>query len=417
MKRKFIFAFIFTLVIFSTSVLGVNTDNLSISSPSCLLIEESTDTIIYEKDSNVKMYPASTTKILTALLTLENGNLSDVVTVSHEAISELEGGYVTMYISEGEELTVEQLLNILLVPSGNVAGNVLAEYVSGSIDNFVSLMNNRAIELGCTNSHFTNPYGKHDVAHYSTAHDLYIIAKSAMKYDMFREIVCKTSYVLAPTNKHSKNDRTLYSTNDLIKPSSSSYFEDAIGIKTGYTSQAKDCLVAAASKNNLTFYAIVLGAEKNGSGISYRYIDCKKLFDFAFNNYMFRTIRSKDSVVETVEVQGGTNSTKNLNVVIDNTVSALISSDDMYTSFIPEVSIDNLSAPINKGDIVGSISYNINGTIYSSNLIAETNVDKSYLFILVDIGIIIAILIMIKFVISPKKHKNSRKKCKKNYRY
>ena len=415
MKRKFIFVFIFMFLFFSTSVLGVTTDSLSISSPSALLIEESTDFVIYEKNSNVKMYPASTTKILTALLTLENGNLSDVVTVSDNAVSEIEGGYVTMYISKGEELTVEQLLNVLLVPSGNVAGNILAEYVSGSISSFVDLMNKRASELGCTNSHFTNPYGKHDDNHYSTAHDLYLIAKAAMKYDVFREIVCKTSYVLEPTNRHSKNDRTLYSTNDLIKPSSASYYEYAIGIKTRYTSQAKDCLVSAATKDNMTFYVIILGAEKNSSGVSYRYIDSKKLYDFAFKNYLFRTVKSKDSIVKTVEVQGGTNSTKNLNVVIDSTISALISSDDIYTSFIPTISINELSAPISKGDVIGSISYDINEVTYTANLIAESNVDKSYVFIVVDIGIVIAILILIKIVISPKKHKKY-KKSKKNYK-
>ena len=419
MKKKILLFFIFSLFIFSTSVFGVSTNSLKISSTSCLLVEESTDTIIYEKNANVKMYPASTTKILTALLTLEKGNLSDIVTVSKEAVTDLTGGYVTMYIAQGEELTVEQLLNILLVPSGNVAGNVLAEYVSGSIGGFVNLMNSRAKELGCSNSHFTNSYGKHDDNHYTTAHDLYIITKEAMKYDVFREIVCKTSYDLASTNKHFKDDRKLYATNDLIKPSSSSYYEGAIGIKTGFTSQAKDCLVSAVTQNGMTFYGIVLGADKNSSGISYRYIDCKKLYDFAFKNYLFRTIRSKDSVIETVEVKGGTSSTKNLNVVVDNTISALISTDDLYTSFIPSISINELSAPINKGDVVGKISYNINGYTYSANLLAENDVEKSYMFVVIDILIIVSILIMIKCVISPKKRKKSKnkKKSKKNYRY
>ena len=418
MKRKFIFAFIFILLIFSTSVLGASTSNLSISSPSALLIEESTDTIIYEKNSNVKMYPASTTKILTALLTLEKGNLTDVVTVSSEAVDEIEGGYVTPYISKGEKLTVEQLLNILLVSSGNVAGNILAEYISGSMGGFVDLMNTRAQELGCTNSHFTNTYGKHDENHYTTAHDLYLIAKAAMKYDIFREIVSKTSYVLEPTNRHSKNDRTLYSTNDLLKPTSSSYYEYAIGIKTGYTSQAKDCLVSAATKDNMTVYAIVLGSEKNSSGVSYRYIDTKKMYDFAFKNYLFRTVKSKNAIVDTVEVAGGTNATKKLNIIMDNTISALISSDDIYTSFIPTISINELSAPLSQGQVVGSISYDINGKIYTANLIAETSVEKSYVFIVVDIGIVLAVVVLIKFAFTPKKRKKSKKSKKsgKNYR-
>lgn len=418
MKRKFIFAFIFILLFFSTSVFGVSTSNLNISSPTALLIEESTNTLIYEKNSNVKMYPASTTKILTALLTLEKGNLNDVVTVSSEAVDDLEGGYVTLYISKGEKLTVEQLLNILLVPSGNVAGNILAEYVSGSMGGFVDLMNTRAKELGCTNSHFTNTYGKHDENHYTTAHDLYLITKAAMKYDIFREIVSKTSYVLEPTNKHSKNDRTLYSTNDLIKPTSSSYYEYAIGIKTGFTSQAKDCLVSAATKDNMTFYTIVLGSEKNSSGVSYRYIDTKKLYDFAFKNYLFRTVKSKDAVIDTVEVPGGTNVTKNLNVIIDSTISALISSDDIYTSFIPTISIDELSAPITAGQVVGKISYDINGKIYTANLLAETSVEKSYMFIVVDIGIVLAVLVLIKFAFIPKKRKKLKnsKQSGRNYK-
>lgn len=419
MKKKIFLFFIFSILILSTSVLGASSNNLKLSSPSCLLVESSTNTIIYEKNANVKMYPASTTKILTALLTLEKGNLSDIVTVSPEAVSDLTGGYKTMYIAQGEELTVEQLLNILLVPSGNVAGNVLAEYVSGSIGGFVDLMNSRSKELGCSNSHFTNSYGKHDDNHYTTAHDLYLITKEAMKYDVFREIVSKTSYDLASTNKHFKDDRKLYSTNDLIKPSSSSYYEGAIGIKTGYTSQAKDCLVSAVTKNGMTFYGIILGSDKNSASVSYRYIDSKKMYDFAFNNYLFRTIKSKDSVVETVEVKGGTNSTKNLNVLIDTTISAFINTDDLYTSFIPTVSINKLSAPINKGDVVGSISYKINDTTYTANLIAENDVEKSYMFIIIDIGIVIAILFLIKLVMTPKKRKKSKnkKKSKKNYRY
>ena len=403
MKKKIFFAFIIFLVIGSSCVFALDTTNLDISSPSCLMIEETTETIIYEKNSNEKMYPASTTKILTALLTLENGNLSDVVTISHSAVEDLKGGYITPYISEGEELTVEQLLNVLLVPSGNVAGNALAEYISGSIEKFANLMNTRAKELGCTNSHFTNSYGKHDDNHYTSAHDLYLITKTAMKYNIFREIVAKPSYALPPTNKHSKDDRTLYSTNDLIKPSSSSYYEGAIGIKTGFTTPAKDCIVAAATKNNMTFYVIILGADKNKSHESYRFIDSKKLFDFGFKNYSFKTIISKDFVVKTIEVKGATHATKNLDLIADNKISALITNSDLHTSFIPNISINELSAPINKGDIVGSITYEIDGKTYSANLLAGNDVKKSYMFIVFYILIPIAVLVFIRLIILKKK--------------
>lgn len=408
MKKRIFLIFIFIFLLYSSCVSAAS--KIEINSAAGILVEESTGKVLYEKNSHEKMYPASTTKILTALLVLEKGNLSDTVTVSKEAVNSLSGGYITPYISIGEELTVEQLLNVLLVPSGNVAGNVLAEYISGSIDEFVDLMNSRAKEIGCTNTHFTNPYGMHDENHYSTAYDLYLIAKEAMKYEDFRTIVAKPTYTLAPTNRYSKDDRLLYSTNDLIKPSSSNYYEYALGIKTGFTTPAKACLVAAAQKDNMTLYAVILGADESSSGTSYRYIDSKKLFEYGFNNYLFRTIRSKGSVLKTVEVNGATQNTKNLDLVLDSTITAFISSDDEYTSFVPEITLNELSAPIAKDDVVGSISYNVDGTIYTANLLAGSDVQKSYMFIFVDIVFVIFLMIIFKLII------NSRKRKKKNRR-
>lgn len=408
MKKRIFLIFLFIFLLYSSCVSAVS--NVEINSPSGILVEESTGKILYEKNAHEKMYPASTTKILTALLVLENGNLEDTVTVSEEAVNSLSDGYVTPYISSGEKLTVDQLLNVLLVPSGNAAGNALAEYISGSIDEFVNLMNSRAKELGCTNTHFTNPYGKHDENHYSSAYDLYLIAKEAMKYEEFRTIVAKPTYSLAPTNRHSKDDRLLYSTNDLVKPSSNNYYEYALGIKTGFTSYAKNCLVAAAQKDNMTLYAVILGADESSSGVSYRYIDSKKLFDYGFNNFLFRTIRSKGFVVDTVEVSGATQNTKNLDLVLDANISAFISTDDEYTSFIPEIVINELSAPITKDTIVGSISYNINGTTYTADLLAGSDVEKSYMFILWDIIFVIFLMILFKIFINHKKRKKKNRR-------
>lgn len=408
MKKRIFLIFLFVFLLYSSCVSAVS--NVEINSPAGILVEESTGKILYKKNAHEKMYPASTTKILTALLVLENGNLEDTVTVSEEAVNSLSDGYVTPYISSGEKLTVDQLLNVLLVPSGNAAGNALAEYISGSIDEFVNLMNSRAKELGCTNTHFTNPYGKHDENHYSSAYDLYLIAKEAMKYEEFRTIVAKPTYSLAPTNRYSKDDRLLYSTNDLVKPSSNNYYEYALGIKTGFTSYAKDCLVAAAQKDNMTLYAVILGADESSSGVSYRYIDSKKLFDYGFNNFLFRTIRSKGSVVDTVEVSGATQNTKNLDLVLDANISAFISTDDEYTSFIPEIVINELSAPITKDTIVGSVSYNINGTTYTANLLAGSDVEKSYMFILWDIVFVIFLMILFKIFINHKKRKKKNRR-------
>lgn len=410
MRKKIVSLFLILLISFSAQVFAVDSSELNLNSGACLLVEESTNSILYEKNFKEKMFPASTTKILTALLVLENCKLTDVATVSSTAVSELDSGYVTSYIAVGEVLTVEQLLNVLLVPSGNVAGNVFAELISGSTQNFSALMNKRAEELGCINSHFTNPYGKHDDNHYTCAYDLYLITKEAMKHKDFRDIVSKTAYVLAPTNKHSKNDRTLYSTNDLLKSSSTYYYKYAIGIKTGFTSQAKECLVTAATKDNMTLYAILLGADKSDSGISYRYNDAKKLFDFGFNNYLFRTIKSKGNSIETIEIEGATNATKNLDLLIDSNITALVSTDDEYSSFSPEITLEELSAPIEEGSVVGTASYSINGLTYSANLIAGSKVEKSYTFIII-MGIVgfVLLLLFLRLIFFKKKRKKKSK--------
>ena len=139
---------------------------------SCILIECSTNRVAYEKNAYEKIYPASTTKLLTAILAVENCNMDDVVVISNDMVSQIPPEYVTAYLRPGEQVTVEQLLNSLLIPSANDAGYALAIHISGSVDNFAELMNKKAAEIGCTSSHFTNPSGIHNAEHYSTARDM-----------------------------------------------------------------------------------------------------------------------------------------------------------------------------------------------------------------------------------------------------
>ncbi len=420
--KKFVTVFITLCLLFFLiipSFATVNTENLHIDSGACILVESSSGKIIFEKNSKEKMYPASTTKIMTALLALENCKLEDTAVASNSAIKSISSDYATVYLNIGEKLTIEQLLNILLIPSGNVAGNILAEHISGSIDSFVSLMNKRATELGCVNTHFTNPYGLHNDNHYSCAYDLYLIAKEAMKYDAFRNIVCKTSYHLSPTNMYSKDDRTFYTTNELIKPNSSKrsdnyYYANAIGIKTGYTSQAKDCLVAAASKDGLEFITVILGADKNSQGLSQRYLETKKLFNFAYNNYFLRTVREENSVFKQVEIKNATNDTKMLDVLVKDKITVLVDKDNLYATLPPEATIyENLKAPISKGDVIGHIVYNVEGISYESDLIASQDVKKSnFMFIMLGVGIFIFIVLI--FALRIMFRKKGKKKIKYN---
>ncbi len=191
----------------------------------------------------------------------------------------------------------------MLLPSANDAANVLAEHVSGSISEFAVLMNEKAEEIGCTNSHFTNPSGVHDENLYSTAYDLSLIARYAMNFETFREIIATTTYTLPATEKHPKADRTFGISNALVRPDSSNYYyEYATGIKTGFTNPAKDCLVASAKKDDVEFIIVVLGSDQLENGLRKKFIDCKTLFEFAFDNYTSHYLKLQQENKKEVKV-------------------------------------------------------------------------------------------------------------------
>lgn len=284
-----LFSFIFSSVAFASEITenSVNSINsLTIYSNCVLMIEKNTGDILFERNSDEKMYPASTTKILTAILVLENCDLNEIAHVSALAIKAVPQGYKKSDIQVGEKLRVEDLLYTMLIPSANDAANVLAEYISGSITGFSELMNEKAKELGCTNSHFTNPSGIHDENLYTTAHDLALIARYAMNIEKFREIVTTTEYTLPSTESYPYSDRTFEITNSLMNPKELNYYyEYATGVKTGYTNPAGDCLVASAKKDEVEFIIVVLDSGLQENGLFQKYLDCKTLFDFAFDNY------------------------------------------------------------------------------------------------------------------------------------
>ena len=212
LKSVVIFTIIFILLVLPISTVlatdidksDYNPDNLETNSPFVLLMDANTGKILYSKNAFERHFPASTTKIMTAILTLENCKLSDVVTVSHNAIFSIPVGYSHASLQEGEELTVEQLLNVLLIPSANDAAVALAEHIAGSVDAFAEMMNNKAKEIGCLDTHFVNPNGVHNEEHYSTAYDLALIGKYAMQFDDIMRIAKVNQYTLPKTNKYDK---------------------------------------------------------------------------------------------------------------------------------------------------------------------------------------------------------------------
>ncbi len=407
-KLKFIIIFLLLFLCFQNNTFATN---IKINSEAGILVEVSTGRILFEKNSTRQMYPASTTKILTAILVLENCQLTDIVTVRESALSNIPSGYVTCNLQIGEELTVKDLLYALMIPSANDAAYVLAEHVAGSVEAFSAMMNNKARELGCTNTHFVNPNGIHDEAHYSTAYDLYIIANYCMKNATFREIVATTEYTLPSTEKYPAEDRVLKTTNDLIKPNTKGYFKNAIGIKTGYTSKAGNCLVAGSSRDGLEFIAVVLNGGNTDSGENARYADSKKLFNYAYDNFTLTKIIEKDSFVQSIEVEKATKETKNLDLIIDESITVVNNKSIDMNDVIPEIKlIENIEAPIAARQKLGTIKYKVDDIEYSANLLAKTDVIRVNYSIYFIIAGIILLFISLRMLKSKKRKKYKKRK-------
>lgn len=378
-------------------------NELNIYSDSAILMDFKTGTILYSKNSNEKMYPASTTKILTAIIALEECNLDDMVTVSKSAISVIPPGYSSANLLESEQISVKDLVTVFLVHSANDAGYVLAEHISGSIDEFANLMNKKATEIGCKDTHFTNPSGIHDENHYTTSYDLSLIARYCMLNKNFRNIVSQKSCTINRTNK--SDVRTYKNTNDLINPSSKYYLEECVGIKTGYTSQAKNCLISACSKNNLALICVVLGSNQMSNGESSRYQDSINLFKYGYSNYSVKTFANKDDIIKNIEVKNGTKETRNLDLILEDSISGLLKNGEN----IPDASItlnNNISAPIAKGTVLGTISYNIDNMQYTKNLIASHDVNKDDFTLLILellLGIILFVILITIIILRFKK--------------
>lgn len=383
-----------------------------------------TGKILYEKDAHKKMYPASTTKIMTAILALENRSLTDTANVSYNAIFTVPVGYSNANLQLDETLTYEQLLHVLLIPSANDAANVIAEDIAGSVESFSSMMNTKAREIGCENTNFVNANGVHNENHYSTAYDLALIGKYAMENETFRKIVSTVRYTLPVTNKYDKEDRIFLTTNRLINSKSGQYYEYATGIKTGYTDAAKNCIVASAKKDDMELIGVILGAGSDITTNINKFDDCITLFDYGFKNYKYDALCKANDVFKVITPKNASSDTKNLNVLYESDINALVKTSDSLENFTPEVELDEkIKSPITKGSTIGKISYTIDGIKYTTNLIAGQDILESSMFsILLRIALVIFALYILKYILNfinkgnnkKKKGKKSKNKKKKN---
>lgn len=409
------------LLIFLTTTSFADNTEITTYSPYCILMEASSGKIIYEKNSNTPVPPASTTKIMTAILTLENCNLTDTATVSHEAIFTVPVGYSHAYLVEGEVLTIEQLLYILLIPSANDAANVLAEHIAGSVSSFTTMMNTKALELGCKNTNFVNANGIQNENHYTTAYDLALMGRYAMQNETFRKIVSTTKYTLPSTNKYAEANRYFKLTNELILPDDRDavdnyYYSYATGIKTGYTAAAGECIVASAEKDGIEYIVVILGAEKTENGLSGRYLDCKNLFNYAFENYKTYTINEENSKLKEVKISKASYFNNKLDLIVQDEITLLLKKDTNVSNITPTVEItSDLVAPITKNSVIGTITYNIDGNEYTSNLLASSDiaVSDTSTTILITGSILLAIYLLFRLLKLNNSKKKKRRKKKK----
>lgn len=404
-KRIFILSILLVTLLLNNFniVYAETTDEPEVTSRSAILIDNKTGKILYDKNADEKMFPASTTKILTAIIVLENCDLNETVTASYDAVSNIPEGYVTAEIQGEEQFTVEQLLEILLVLSANDSANVLAEYVGGSIDSFVSMMNTKANELGLTNSHFTNPYGLQDENHYSTAQDLAIIMQHCLENEDFRKIAGSVSCSIPATNKSAIRSYT--STNQLILPDNPNYYSFVTVGKTGFTTEAGHCLVSCAYKNDLELICVILGGSIV-DGVSTRFPETKALYEYGFNNFSLKNIANPGDIITEIEVSNGSPDTKSLDLAFTDSIYALVKNSDLNTNYTPEIQLNStISAPITQGDVLGKVVYTIDGIKYTSDITATHNVETSQLlqFVLNIGGMIIALLIVFEIFFSTKK--------------
>ena len=392
--KRFLSAFLLLVTVAGFSVVPAAADEISpapdptITAKAALLVDSETGSVLYKKNEHAELYPASLTKIMTALLTLEavdQGKLTleQELTASAPALSGLASDGSSAGIQVGETMSVENYLKCMLVVSANEACDVLAEAVSGSVGAFVDAMNAKAAALGCKNTRFANPNGLHDSQHYTSAWDLYLITMEAMKYPEFMAI-CDMGVAEIPATNLSPV-RRLRTTNYLLSNwrAVGYVYSDAHGIKTGSTTEAGHCLVSSATKGSRTLISVVLGAERvvgaDGVADVRSFSETRRLFEWGFSSFSMQTVLSDLDMLADVPIalskidSVAVHPADRVELLLPNHVKP----EDLEQKLdLPET----VNAPVTAGQELGSVELSLDGTVYATvPLVALNNVEASKL--------------------------------------
>lgn len=309
---------------------------------SAIVIEPNSGRILYEKNGFSKRPMASTTKIMTIILAVENGNMDDIVTVSKRAA---QIGGSTVDLKMGDKIKLSELLYGLMLNSGNDAGIAVAEYIGGSVENFASMMNNKAIEIGAYNTSFTSPHGLDNVEHYSTAYDMAIITRYALKNPKIAKIVKTIEYNMKFIDGKSKN---LRNTNPLLTA-----YEGTTGVKTGYTGMAGKCLVSSVKRNGMEIIAVTLGSQSSQIRIK----DSISILNYCFNNYKLMDLR--EIYIEKIEVDVLKGKKEKVKGKLKNEYIIPIQKKEIKDVKIIKNFSDSIYASVEEDSIIGNIEFKL----------------------------------------------------------
>ena len=362
MKKFFLFVFLFIFVI------RVNAEvDLAPNAKSAILIEASTGKVLYEKSSNIKLAPASMTKMMTLLLTMEaidkgNIKLKDNVTVSKNASSM---GGTQIFLEEGSKVSVETLLKGMGIASANDASVAISEFIGGSEENFVKMMNKRAKELGCKNTSFKNPHGLDEEGHLTTAYDLSLIAKELVKYPMILKITSTyEDYINVSNNNH-----WLVNTNKLIR-----FYDGIDGLKTGYTDNALYCLTATMQRNNMRLISVVMKEDSKDN----RSKDTVNMMEYGFSNYGSKTILNKDTYKKSTTIDNA--KIRNVNYYLKDNVNIIVDKSKNNVKYKIDEELYNVKAPLPKNSVIGKVKLSYDNNTYEYDLIVKDTIKKSSYF-------------------------------------
>lgn len=351
---------------------------------SAILINQDDGQVLMEKNADVRMNPASTTKVMTALLALEYGDLNSVVTIPNEA-ADIPEDSSKVPVTPGEEMNFIDLMYGLMLRSGNDAANAIAVIIAGSVDAFVDMMNDRAVELGCTNTHFVNPHGYTAEGHYTTARDMAIMTRAAMQHPTFRKIVSSSQYVMNQSSMRS--ELTIGNSNALVTYGSEYRYRYATGVKTGTTSAAGQCVVGSATKNGINLISVVFKSTVAFPHAKWQ--DTTRLMEYGFSQYetySFQELYEQLNVV--VPISGAaaddpSGGMVRLNALMNRTGSYertvfKANLPQLIDEFRSHVQIDytrDLVAPIEVGTIIGRLTFTPEeGDVITAVLVADRSV-------------------------------------------